>query len=273
MLGNLLAELSRLSRESFGALQESLWLAKGILALREFLLQTQEGTGIFEEPAATLLPRLAPAGVQSLDLGTGELLPHDLLGQPLAGFAVVSGQRNQSFHRRLGGDPTAADRLLDRERKLVHQAQPPRHPAVTSEEPPRQLILAPAETAPQLGEQPPLLERRRARPMGHLPCQHQRFGRLHLPHQSLHRVVVTQLAESLDALVTVDDHIAPRHLAVGDHHDRLLLAVLFHGQPQTTTLLATVSAQRGVRHLQLVPLQLHDRLLRHTSPFWGKAPA
>ncbi len=159
MLGNLLAELSRLSREPFGALQESLWLAKGFLALLEFLLQTQEGTGICEDPAATLLPRQAPAGVESLYLGTCELLPHDLLGQPLAGFAVVSGQRNQGFHRRLGGDQTAADRLLDRDRELVHQAQAPRHPAVTSEEPPRQLILTPAETAPQLGEQPPLLER------------------------------------------------------------------------------------------------------------------
>ncbi len=69
----------------------------------------------------------------------------------------------------------------------------------------------------------------------------QRIGRLDFPHQSLHRVVA-QAAESLDAQVAVDDHIAARYLALGYYHDRLLLAVLFNAQPQPTMLRATVSA-------------------------------
>ncbi len=61
MSGNLSAEMSRLAREPFGAPKKSLGLAKGSLALLEFLLQTQEGTGIFEQPAATLPTRREPA--------------------------------------------------------------------------------------------------------------------------------------------------------------------------------------------------------------------
>jgi hypothetical protein len=78
----------------------------------------------------------------------------------------------------------------------------------------------------ELGEQPPLLERRGARAVGHLPLQDQRLGFLHLPHQRLDRVV-PQPAQRRDPLMAVDDDIVPRALAVGDHHDGLLLAVLF----------------------------------------------
>ena len=204
-----MVELTRLARETFGALQEPLWLAKGLLAGFEFLVQPQEATGVFEEPTATLPPRRKPAGVEGLNLGARELLLYDLLGQLLAGFAVDPGQRYQDFQRRLSGNLTSTDRLLNRDGKLAHQAQSPRHPAGAFEKSSRQLFLAPAELALKLGEQPPLLKRRGARAVGHLPLQHQRLGRLHLPNQSRDRVAV-QAAQSCNALVPVDHHVAPR---------------------------------------------------------------
>jgi hypothetical protein len=158
---------------------------------------------------ATLRARQEPAGVDGLNLGAREFLSHNLFGQSLAGFTVEPGQRNQGLQRRLSRNLTSTDGLLNREGKLDHQAQTPRYPADTFEESPRELFLAPAELALELGEQPPLLERRGARAICHLPLQHQRLGRLHLPHQSLDRVAV-QTAQSLNALVTVDDHVATR---------------------------------------------------------------
>jgi hypothetical protein len=82
----------------------------------------------------------------------------------------------------------------------------------------------------ELGQQPPLLEGTQARTVGHLPPQDQRLGLFHLPHQSLHRVVA-QAAKSRDALMAIYDHVAAWRLAIWDHHDRLLLAVLFQAQP------------------------------------------
>ena len=263
MSGNLVVEMACLGRQALGALQESLRLAKGLFVLLELFQRTQEGTRIVEESAAAVAARREPAGIEGLDLGAGELLPRDLLGQPLAGFQIEASQRNQGFHRRLGGDLTLTDRLLNRQREIAHQAQASRHPADTSEEPPRQLFLAPAKTTPQLGEQPTLLKRRGAWSMGHLPLQHQRIARLHLPNQGLDRVV-TQVAQGLDALVAVDDHIVILRLRLRHHHDRLLLAVLFQAEPQTALASAAVSAQRGIGHLQLVEFQLHDGLLLET---------
>jgi hypothetical protein len=153
-------------------------------------------------------------------------LPGDLLGQLLTGFRGASGQRHQGFHRRLHGDLSLADRLLNRRRKLTHQTQTSRDPARAFDEALGQLVLAPAEAVLELGEQPPLLESRRARAVGHLPLQDQRLGFLHLPHQRLDRVTA-QPAKRRHPLVAVDDHVAPFGLAVGDHHDRLLLTVLF----------------------------------------------
>lgn len=229
MSGNLAAEIARLARQPLGAPKESLGLAKGCLALLELLLKTQEGPGIFEQSTATLPARGKPAAVESLDLGTGELVPDDLLGQPPAGFQVDPGQRHQGFHRRLGWDLATADQVLDREGKLAHHAQKPRHPAGALEEALGQLVLTPAEAVLELGQQPPLLQSTRARAVGHLPPQDQRLGLLHLPYQGFHRVV-SQAAKSRDALMAVDDHIAAWRLLLGDHHDRLLLAVLLQAQ-------------------------------------------
>jgi hypothetical protein len=272
MLGDLSAQMACLARQSRGALHQSLGLTGGLFALFEFLVQTQESAGVFEQPAATLPARHPPAGVQGLDLTAGELVPHDLLGQPLTGLAVDAHQRHQDFHRGLGGDLPLADRLLNRRRKLPHQGQTPRHPAGALDEAPGQLLLAPPEAMLQLGEQPPLLEIRAARGVGHLPLQDQRLGLPHLPHHSLDRVVA-QTAQRLQTLVPVDDHVAPRCLAVGNHHDGLLLAVLFQRQTKPALALATANSQRRVRRLQLVEFQFHDRLLRHTSAFGGQAPA
>jgi len=222
--------MSHLARQPLGTPQESLGLAKGCLALFELLLQTQESPGIFEQPAATLPARRQPSVVDGLDLGTRELLSDNLIGEPMADGAVDPGQRNQRFHRRLSGDTAVADRLLDTQRKLVHQAQKPRHPARALEETLGQLVLTPAEAMLQLGQQPPLLEGTRARAVGHLPPQDQRLGLLHLPHHRLHRVAA-QAAKGRDALMAINDHVATWRFALGDHHDRLLLAVLFQAQP------------------------------------------
>jgi hypothetical protein len=249
--------MAGLADETLGALQQSLGLAQDLLALFELLLQAQEGAGIFEQPLSTLRARRQPARVQRLDLAAGQFLPHDLLGQLLAGLRCIAGQRHQGFHRRLHGNPPLADRLLDRRRKLTHQTQTSRHPAGALDEALGQLVLAPAEAVLKLGEQPPLLEGRGARAVGYLPLQDQRLGFLHLPHQRLHRVTA-QPTQSRDSLMAVDDHVASGRLAVGDHHDRLLLAVLFQAQAQPTLLLDTHRAKRRVGHLQLVKFQLHD---------------
>ena len=254
---NLAAEIPCLARQPFGACKESLRLTQGLLALLEPLLQTQKGSGIFEQSAATLPARREPSGIESTDLASPQLVLDDLLGQPLAGFTVNPGQRYQGFHRRLGRDLAATDRLLDRQRKLAHQAQKSADPGGALEEALAQLVLAPAKAMLELGQQPPLLQSRRARTVRHLPPQDQRLGLPHLPHQRLH-CVVAQAAKSRDALMAVNDHIAAWCLVLRNHHDRLLLAVLFQALPQPTLPLTTVSAQRGVRHLQLVPLQVHD---------------
>ena len=94
--------------------------------------------------------------------------------------------------------------------------------------------------------------------MSHLPLQDQRFGFLHLPHQGLDRVTA-QPAKRRNSLMTVNDHVTPRLMAVGHHHDRLLLAVLFQAQAEPTLLLTTHHAKRRVGHLQLVEFQFHDR--------------
>ena len=61
MSGNLSAEISRRARQSLGAPEQSLGLAKSLLALLELLLQTQEGSGIFEQTTATLPACCKPA--------------------------------------------------------------------------------------------------------------------------------------------------------------------------------------------------------------------
>ena len=150
MSQHLSAQTSGAARQALGALEDALALALRALALLERLLQTQKSSRVLQQPAASLTPRRQPAGIHRLDLGAGELVPHDLLGQLAAGLPVQARQRHQGFHRGLGGDLTAADRLLDRDRKLAHQPQAPRDPADASEKPPRQLLLAPAEAVSKL---------------------------------------------------------------------------------------------------------------------------
>ena len=50
---------------------------------------------------------------------------NDLLGQALAGLSIETGQRNQSSHPSLGRDLAFADRLLNRQGKILDQAQTP----------------------------------------------------------------------------------------------------------------------------------------------------
>ncbi len=149
--GNLAPEISRLARQPTGALKQLLRLTSELLALLEPLLETHKGAGIFEQAAAPLRASREPPGVEDLDLASRQFLLNDLLSQPLAGVAVDSGQRHQGFHRRLGRDLAAADRLLDRQRKLAHQTQESRHPAGALEEALSQLVLAPAEAMLELG--------------------------------------------------------------------------------------------------------------------------
>lgn len=118
--GKLSAQMTRLACHLLGALEEPFGLAARLLALLDLLVNRQESPGIFEQPAAALKARPLPGCVQSLDLGAGELVPDDLFGQPLAGLPVDTYQRHQGFDRCLGGDLAAADRLLNRRRKLAH---------------------------------------------------------------------------------------------------------------------------------------------------------
>lgn len=66
------------------------------------------------------------------------------------------------------------------------------------------------------------------------------------------------MTEKLDAQVAVDDHVAVGLLGVRDHHDGLLLTVLFQRRLKPIPTLAAASAQLAVTQLQLVKLQLHD---------------
>ena len=264
--GKLVLELSKLSSQALGLQRHALEASQQQFGLREIgpglgelLEQTHRAPRIGEKAFASLFTRLLPGAIESLDLATRELMPHDGPRHLLTGTAVDPGQGNERFHRRLGGDLTRADRLLDRERQLAHQSQTPRHPTRAAHEAMGQFLLPPAETMLQLGEQPALLQGARGPRLTHLPMQQQSLWLGHLPHQGLDRVM-PQATEHLDAPVAIDDHIAIRLLRLRHHHDRLLLTVLLDRHQEPTLALAAARAQLRVAHLQLVKLQLHDRL-------------
>ncbi len=145
MTGNPAAEISRLACQSLGMSEQALRLIKGLLRLLKPLLHEQEGPGIVEKTLASFLVRGSPGAVDQLDLGAGELVAYDLLGQAHAGSMVLTGQGHQDSHRRLDGNLTTADRILDRQRQLAYQAQSTAHPGDGAAKALRQLLLAPAE--------------------------------------------------------------------------------------------------------------------------------
>ena len=79
-------------------------------------------------------------------------------GHALAGLQALARHRHQKLHGHLRRDLAFAHLLLDRFRQQFRQRQPPRYPAHTAIEPPRQVLQAIAETLLHLGQQPAHLQ-------------------------------------------------------------------------------------------------------------------
>lgn len=239
-------------------MQQALQWVRWLLLLK-LTLDLQVQPRILDQTLANRRRGVAPSGIERSDLAARELLLSDRLTQPLTRLGVDARDRHQRLHRRLRGDLTAADPLLDRSRQILHQSQVARHPAWAAVEASRQLFLAPTRAARQLGQQPSLLQRRVAGGVAQAALQDQRLGLAQIPQRRLDRVLLKSLQRP-KSLVAVDDHIALRRLCIAHDDDRLLLSVDLEGDQQTPLTLRAEHPQPLVTPLQLVKLKLH-RLL------------
>jgi len=140
-------------------MQQALQRVRRLLLL-ELALGLQIQPWILDQALANRRRRVAPGGIQRRDLAALELVLGDPFTETFTRLRVDARQRNQGLHGRLRGDLPAADPLLDRCRKILHQPQAPRDPSRAAVEASSQLLLAPIGTARQLCQQPPLLQRR-----------------------------------------------------------------------------------------------------------------
>ena len=88
--------------------------------------------------------------------------------------------------------------------------------------------------------------------------QHQSLDFVHRPDHRLDRVS-TQLLESRDALVTVNDQIAIRLIRMSDNDDRRLLSGSRQRRQQLSLPLRIPHSKVFMTAFQLVKLQLHAR--------------
>ncbi len=146
------------------------------LLLLQLLLDLQVQSWILDQALANLRRCVAPGGIQRGDLAALQLVLGDPFTKPFTRLWVDARQRHQGLHRRLGGDLSTSDSLLDRGRKILHQRQASRDPGGAAVQTPGQLLLAPAGIARELRQKPPLLERRIARGVAQAALQEQGLG-------------------------------------------------------------------------------------------------
>ena len=79
----------------------------------QLLLDLQEKPRILDQALANLRRRVAPGGIQLCDLAALQLMLGDPFPEPFTRLGVDARQRHQRLHRRLSGDLSAPDLLLD----------------------------------------------------------------------------------------------------------------------------------------------------------------
>ena len=222
----------------------------------ELALDLQIQPRVLDQALANRRRRVAPGGIQRGDLAARKLVLGDPFTEPLTRLALDPRQRHQRLHRRVRGDLSSPDPLLDRCRELFHHGQAPRDPGWAAVESPGQLLLAPTGATRKLRQQPPLLQRRIAFSVTQAALQDQRLGFVQIPQRRLYRVLA-QALERPKPFVASDDHVPIRCLAVTYDDDRLLLSAGLQGGQQATLTLRAFHTQRLVAPLQLVKLKLH----------------
>lgn len=197
---------------------------------------------------------LAPGRVELPYFLGAQLVAGD--GRTEDGTRLWVGARHgqQVLHGRVSPNLALPHVLLNRCGELLHQAQPPGHPARTAVEAPGQGLQIQAKAAVQLREQPALFERRLRFGLAQRAVEDQGFRLVHRPHRGLDRVA-TQSPQGAHTLVAVDHHEAAP-LARRHHHDRDLLAPLGQRAQQPSLLLRPPHPQCLVALVELVELQL-----------------
>jgi len=230
VLGGFAAQLARLDGEVRELALPDLRRRAG-LAARPALADAEIETRVLDQPRASVGAGLPPGLVERLDLGAGQLLAGAGAGEPRAGVAVDAGQGHQRLERRLRRDLAHAQQLLHLLGQLLDQGQPPRGPAHAATEAARQLLETQGQALAQLGQQPALLQRRRARSAHQVALEDQRLGRRQVPLHRAHRVLA-EAPQRPQTVVAVDDDVALRLAGQAHHHDRHLLAKLRHRRHQ-----------------------------------------
>ena len=122
-------------------------------------LRFEKQLGIIQNAFADRGRALAPSGIQLAGFARIAVMPGEDRRHPLAILQALARHRHQKLHGHLRRDLALAHLLLDRFRQNLHQRQPPRYPAHTAVEPPRQLLQPVAEALLQLRQQPAHLQR------------------------------------------------------------------------------------------------------------------
>lgn len=197
-------------------------------------LEKQERLG--EHTRTQARRALTPGPVELSYFLGAQLVAGDGGTQDRTSLFVGARHGQQVLHGRVSPDLALPHVFLNAGRELLHQAQPPRHPARTAVEAPGQRLQIQTKAAMQLREQPALLERRLRFGLAQRAVEHQGFRLVHRPDRG-HDGVATQAPKGAHALVPVDHHEAARLLECRHHHDRDLLASLGQRPEQPSLLL------------------------------------
>ncbi len=92
------------------------------LLLLQLALDLQIQPRVLNQALTDRRRRVAPGGIQRGDLAARQLMLGDPFTEPFTRFRIDARQRHQGLHRRLGGDLSAPDAVLDRCRKILHQS-------------------------------------------------------------------------------------------------------------------------------------------------------
>lgn len=131
------------------------------LARRGGPLHFQKQLRLFQQPLANGRRRVSPRGVPLSGFAAGEAVRGQRFGHAPAVFGIGSRYWHQVLHCYVGRDGAAAHLLLYAFGKLLHQTQPPRHPAHAAIEATRQLVESIPEALLQFRQQPAFFQRRR----------------------------------------------------------------------------------------------------------------
>ena len=148
-----------------------------------------------------------------------------------------------------------ANDVLDGFGKLADQSQPPRHPALSLVETPREILLRQTEALLELDEKPSLFHGTGALGAAHELLEHQGLGLVDFP-QRHHRLVDGKLLERPHSFVTVD-HDETALLLGFDHHQGMLLAGVQQRRHQPPLLARVLVAQGLEAKLELMEIDLH----------------